>query len=165
MTSLSKLWNLQSFLGLSFRILGFTEYVPEMKASKGSKGPAPHHDQWKLSCKMLNHTDGQFSKWKEWPAGWSEWLVISCHARGALVEVVGTSQFGKSTNWPTTSSVQYLLRLSFCCGTHHHSFQPRVENGFHSSFREILRRNCSHPFQLLYTDTWSWLINSYHSTS
>ena len=24
-----------------------------MKASKGSKGPPPHHDQWKLSCKML----------------------------------------------------------------------------------------------------------------
>ena len=45
------------------------------------------------------------------------------------------------------------------------SATTRVENGFHSSFREILRRNCSHPFQLLYTDTWSWLINSYHSTS
>ena len=97
------------------------------------------------------------------PAGWSEWLVISCDARGALVlQVLGTSQLGKSINWPTASSVQNLLRPSFCCETHHHSFQPRlrVENGLLFVY---YRRNCSHPFQLLYTDTWSWLINSHRS--
>ena len=97
-----------------------------MKASKGSKGPPPHHDQWKLSCKMLNHNILSERNDKR-PAGWSEWLVISCHARGALVKVLGTSQLGKSINWPTASAVQNLLRPSFCCETHHHSFQPRLE--------------------------------------
>ena len=136
----------------------------------------------KTFLQNVNHTDGQYSKclitminvWKPWntlthserndkrPAGWSEWLVISCHARGALAQVLGTSQLRKSINWPTASAVQNLLRPSFCCETHHHSFQPRlrVENGLLFVY---YRRNCSHPFQLLYTDTWSWLINSYRS--
>ena len=134
-----------------------------MKASKGSKGPPPHHDQWKLSCKMLiTLMDNILSERndKTCRMKWVTCYKLPCTRcpcqspwhfpigkKHQLAHRVRCAKFVKTflLLWNTSSLI---------------SAKTRVENGLLFVY---YRRNCSHPFQLLYTDNWSWLINSYRS--
>ena len=118
----------------------------------------------KTFLQNVNHTDGQYSKWKEWQE--------TCRMKWVTCYKLRCTRCPCSSPWHFPIGKKHQLAHRVRCAKFVKTFlllwntsslisaKTRVENGLLFVY---YRRNCSHPFQLLYTDTWSWLINSYRS--